>query len=71
MRRSPIWVSFLRTGHGPELCPFKKKVWKLAVTKHEEQPLFFQLFMRDLFRRPCMNELKKEYCVKTKLIALD
>ena len=26
-----------------------KKVWKLAVTKREKQPLFFQLFMRDLF----------------------
>ena len=26
-----------------------KIVWKLAVTKCEEQPLFFQLFMRDLF----------------------
>ena len=26
-----------------------KKVWKLAVTKREEQPLFFQLCVRDLF----------------------
>ena len=44
-----MWVSFLRTGIGPELYPFLKKVWKLAVTKREEQPMFFQLFMRDLF----------------------
>ena len=38
-----------RTGIGSEFCPFKKKVLKLAVTKHEEQPLFFQLFIRDFF----------------------
>ena len=42
-----IWVSFLRTGIGSELCPLKKKVLRLAVTKRKEQPLFFQLFMTD------------------------
>ena len=44
-----IWFSFLRTGIGSESCPFLKKVLKLAVTKREEHPLFFQLFMKDFF----------------------
>ena len=44
----PQMGQFPQDGNWPCVMSFFK-VWKLAVTKREGQPLFFQLFMRYLF----------------------
>ena len=51
MNNIHIWVHFLSTGIGPELCDLKKKVWMVAVTKCEEKQLFLQLIMGNLFTK--------------------
>ena len=34
-------------------------------------PRLIQSISRNVRKRPCLNELQKEYCVKIKLIAVD
>ena len=44
------------------------KWWMFNVSDHH---LSETLLLKHILRRPCLNELQKEYCVKIKLIALD